>query len=429
MKTCYFLISMMVIVLLDASCAKERPYLSGHVRRAHDAVMVSCDPYNQGELHTCAVISSAIKQALYVYDATLGEMVLSPIPYLPLKIAVGPATDELVAVSSNDPRFPFMIALDKAAQSIFSVRLFPSEDKKQLSFVSPERQVLTKSPDHAAAFEASGKIIVMMSFPKEGTVELHTMRKDTGAIDATVKPTVIKIGTAPSFIAIDSEQKAAVITDLKEQNLHVIDLATIDKVLANTDKPKISSINTFAKADSLLLARRDLGAGKNLYALTLHTGQREARLVDIHGENLVGIKTFTDFPTAAYFPDEKSASCCGGKQHWFSVATIQGNLIYVTIDMTAGQATLKDETPIDLLSESNLDLSTIQVKKIVGGTVHPNKDGKREDLCSSHRQVFYFSAYGSSRPVTRYSEAYEVEAHAYSCEGDRSVSRFGFKTK
>lgn len=406
------------------SCAKERPYLSGHIKRAHDAVMVPCDPYGLGKFHTCLVFSAAFRESLYVFDATAGEMVLAPMSYFPLKIKVGRLTDHLVIVMSEEKRFPWMFALDHAKALVFPVRLFP--DGKMRSFSEPESQALPKAPFKMAVLDVAGKLIGIATLPNEGGIELWAFERETGKINSTIAAKAIKVGTRPTHVEIDRDRKVAVISDEGEKNIHVLDLANIDDVLTKGSAPSLKTISVDMPMERVYLSRRDFGAGSQLYAIGLSVSGNDITLVNIDGSAKEASITLAEYPMAAYFPDDKSDPCCEGIKHWFSVATIKGNLIYVVVKRENAAVKLEKSTVVELTSENNLSLSKLSVCKILGGYVEPDSSVDRENICPRHRQSFIIVFYGNSRSYLN-TESVEVEANSYMCEGEGTASRFGFK--
>ncbi len=417
-----FLPALCLLILF--SCAKERPYLSGHIKRAADAVMVPCDPYGLNKLHTCIVFAAAFRENLYVFDASAGEMVL--MNYFPLKIRVGRVTDELVTVVSKEARTPFLLAVDHASAKVYPVRLFPTDKEK--SFSTPQPTQLAKNPFAMAAMEASNKIIGLLTYPNDGGINIVAFNQNTGAVDETITAKSIKFGTKPSHVAIDRQRKVAVFSDAQESNLHVLDLSNIEDVLTAGAAHTVKSIPLKVPADRFQLSIRDFGAGSHVYAAVMNLSGNDIELVNIDSAKSEATVTMSEYPTALYFPDQQSATCCSNKPAWFSVVTIKGKLDYIVINKNdhGALALEKFTTTTDLTSENNLSLGKLFVRKIIGGYVEPDKSADQEKLCANNRQTFYIAAYGNSRSYL-HVEPVEVEAHAYSCEGDASAMRFGVR--
>lgn len=417
-------LGLILFLLWSSSCAKERPYLSGHVKRASDAIMVPCDPYGLGNNHQCVVFAASFREHLYAYNATAGEMVLAPMGYFPLKIRVGTATDLLVPVTSADPRVPFMFALDHGDGKLYPIRLFPADNEASFSTSKPVQ--LTKTPLNMAALDVADKIITFGTHPDDGAIEILAFDKKTGQRESKHAPITIKVGTRPHHVQIDSDRKVAVFSDEKSNALHVLDLSNIDDVVTKAALHKIKSITLARPIDRLYLSTRDFGTGAHLYAMVLSTTGNDVALVDIDGAKLEAELKLDEFPMAGYFPDEKCSTCCSGKKNWFSVVTVKGNLNYIVISQNGLGFSLEKSTVVELTSENNLSLSKLHVRKIIGGHIPRDTSIDREVLCSSDRQVFYISSFGASRSYLNI-EPVEVEAHGYSCEGEASASRFGYK--
>lgn len=414
-----------LVLLVQLSCAKDSPFLSGHIRRAHDAVMTTCDPYNRGDIHSCVIFSAAFKESLYIYDATAGEMVLSPIKYFPLKVKVGRATDKLVRVVSDNKQFPLMLAVDKEA-SIYAVRLFPSSDNKVNSFATPKKYDLDKTPYQMAAADIDNKIVAILTYPEDGRIKLMLLDPQTGSPDIVAQKS-ITLGSKPSHVVIDAKRSKAVISDEGSTALRVMDLANIIDVLTKGAALVVDSIPIATQSEQIYLSHRDLGDGEYLYALVFASAGKDIKLVNINNKNLTSF-TLAEEPMAAYFPDSKSEKCCKDNKQWLSVASIKGKLSYLSLSATAGALKLEKISTMDLTSESNLALSKLHIKKIIGGSIEVDSKIDRERLCSSNRMTFYVASYANKRSHLD-TEPYEVEAHGYSCEGEDSASRFGFKNK
>ncbi len=414
----------LVVLVFGFACAKDRPFLSGHVRRAHDAIMVPCDPYGLGKNHTCIVFSAAFRENLYVYNATAGEMVLSPMGYFPLKVRVGRSTDHLFPVVSADPKVPFMYALDHNEGLLYPIRLFATDTAR--SFEEPKSVQFTKAPHKMAAVDVTDKIIGIGTYPDDGSIEIFGFEKTTGRRDPKIASKTVKVGVKPNYIEIDHDRKVAVISDQQDRNIHVLDLANIDDVLMKGAAHTIKTIAVPRAIDRIYLSQRDFGAGPQLYAVLLAAIGNDVAVINVDKQRLEGNVILSEYPMAAYFPDNKSATCCSGKRNWFSVATIKGDLHYIVINNESGGLRLEKSTVVEMTSEDNLVLGKLHVRKIVGGYVEPDSSIDRELLCSSNRYSFYISSYGNSRSYLN-TETVEQEAHGYSCEGEASASRFGYK--
>lgn len=411
-----------VLCLFTYSCAKERPYLTGHIKRAHDAVMVDCDPYNLGATHTCVVFASAFQDCLYVLDASASEIVLSDMAFFPLRVAVGPSTDQLVKIVS-DKQMPWMFAVDRATPAFYSVRLFPDADVK--SFTEPEKHNLSTTPQHVAAFDAGTHIVMISVFSLEKRIELLAIDKITAAPDQSLKPVSITVGDKPKGIEIDKDRKVAVITDEGQELIHVLDLANINDLLQGASSATISTVDIAMKSDHLYLSRRDFGQGNKLYALIFDASINDIKLVNIDDKKVESSLSFDEHLLSGYFPDQGSATCCGQEKNWLAVASIKGNFTYVTIKPGA-TLTLEKNNTVELPAEANLQLNKIHVRKIVGGYVVPDPNIKRENLCKTNRQTFFIGSYANSRTY-RDTEPVEVDPHGQSCEGE-NPSRLGQKT-
>lgn len=414
-----------LFMLLSVSCAQEHPFLSGHIRRATDAFLAPCDPYNKGAHHSCLIFSSASRDSLYAYDATAGELVLAPNGFFPLKIKAGAAVDTLANVLSTNDKFPYFLALDRAKPSMNVYRLFPAADGSK-SFAAPAVYPIDKSPYHLAALEQNGEIFLLMTFPDEGLIKVVVLDKDSGKPHDSYQR-AISIGTRPSRIAIDYQRTKAVITDEGENNIHTLDVTTIADVVKNGASPLIEAIALGMTGEQVFLAHRDFGEGLHVYALIFNAHDKDIRLLNVDTKIWIS-HTLPEEPMAGYLPDQDSSSCCKDTKHWISLVTLKGNLHYLSINQQSGGLALASATTVDLTSEDNLSLSRVHIRKIVGGAILKDKSLKKESICASHRQTFYISSFGSRKSYLN-MEPLEVEAHGYSCEGESSASRFGFKTK
>lgn len=410
-----------------ASCAEESPFLTGYIKRASDAVMTPCDPYNKGSLHTCLVFSSAFNQNLIVYDATAEELVLAPIPFFPLKIKVGPATNDLVTVKNVNEDFPYFLALDPAEAAIYIIRAFPSSDKKHRSFEMPLRENLVqrdKKPFKMAAWAHDEDVIVVVTYPGEGEIELVFLDKITGKIKKD-KSQVIKIGSKPSHVEINKEG-IAVISDEGSNNIHEINLA-------DSNNPKASSSYDIGMpSDKISLRERDFGQGMKSYVAILPAMGTELKLFRLSDKKVLDTYNLNSHPQALYFPDQNSEPCCDGEKNWIALVDNKGKLNYIAIKPEADGLRLKELKNFDLTSEKNLSLSQLTVIKILGGQVIFDPSLKQEKRClPNNRKMFFISSFAQEKPYFRYDEnllsgnGHEVEAQGQSCEGQSSAFRFG----
>jgi hypothetical protein len=405
------------------SCANDNIFLPGYIKRAHDAVMVSCDPYNLGVLHTCVVFSSAFQNSLYIYDASARKMVFAPNKF-PLKVKVGNATDVLVKVVSPKKKFPIMLAIDRAKPGIYPIRLFSSADKTEESFTSPDEEKIDQPIFKAAAAQMDERILLVLTRPEQQEIQLMALNAENGIIDDKIPPKVIKVGTRPSHVAIDDLRSIAVITDEKEKKIHVLKLASAMKSLTTKAIPEIKSIDVGITSGRLYLSHRDFGAGSHLYALIFESQGRELKLINMDHQKVEDSIVLDEFPTAGYFPNENSNSCCKSVKEWFSVVTIKGSLLYISIDRLAtGKIKLEQVSSIDLKNQHNLAVSNVNITNIIGGEVEKDLELNRETICSN-RQTFYISSFASSKSYFG-QKTHEIEGHGYSCEGEESASRFG----
>jgi hypothetical protein len=417
-----------LVFLQIASCAKDRPYLSGHVRRAFDAALTTCDPYNLGNLHSCVIFSSAFRKSLYVYDATIGEMVLGPNRHFPLKVQVGPSTDELVTVVSENERFPFILALDRALSEYYPVRLFPSNNQESLSFEEPSAKSLPfTSPFKMAALHIDDKIVAVATFPKEQKIAVFAQDAMTAEVDKNLGTLLIdNLAFAPSHVVIDG--KTAIISAQGSNNIYLLDLKSILTSFKQKKSPVLKPISIGMQSDQLYLSRRDFGNGLFLYALVFNTQAKEIKLIDIEKEKVLAGMKLDLIPTAAYFPDKNADTCCGGVKNWLSIMSITGKLHYIEIKNEQNIFSLKNASIIDMILESNLALSKVSIIKIIGGTIKSDPAIKRENVCKNNRETFYIASFANSRSYL-HSDPVEVEGHGYSCEGEGTASRFGFKAQ
>lgn len=411
-------------VVLLTNCADDQPYLEGHIRRAADAIMTPCDPYNKGAHHTCVVYSSAFKERLLVFDATAREMVLSPMGYFPLSIKVGASTNELAAVKSSNQKFPYFLALDHSLPALFVVRAFSSSDKKQTSFSPPLQHTLERKPYKFAAFDNSDSVIVILSYPQESSIDVLSLDKESGKILASRKN--IKIAHKPSHIEVDDELKKAIISNEESNSIYVLDLSTINKVLDKSAEAAISSIDIGMKSDRIYVSSRDFGAGKSSYLVALNAAADEIKLIDLNSK-MSAIFELKEHALSVYFPSAESEPFSGTK-NWIAVASIKGNLFHIGVENSGGQLSLKELSPtVDLTSNRNMSLNQLHVRKMLGGPVLFDSSLGRKAECDNNREIFFVSSYASERinPLTLQSQ--EVEAQGRACEGASAASRLGFK--
>jgi hypothetical protein len=355
-------------------------------------------------------------------------MVLAPNAYTPLKVRVGPTTDDLVAIISQDKQFPFMLAMDRADASIYPIRLFPSSDGKELSFHNTVPIKLQSSPFKMAALDDGDQIFVIYTLPSESRIEIRALDHETMELKTSVPARSIALGHKPSHVVIDDQMKKAIISDEGENNIHVLSLGNIKDVLTTSASPQIEHIDVGMKTDKLYLSRRDFGQNERLYAMSFGASGNAIKLMDMDDGAVKGEISLKEPPLAGYFPDAGSDTCCGGIRSWFSIGSILGNLFYIAIESSGSDLVLKEMTEVDLKSNTNLALSRLYIKKIVGGAILEDPGLKLEKICPKNRQTFYISGYGSSRPYLE-GEVVEVEAHGYSCEGENTATRFGIKQK
>ncbi|HXW60948.1 MAG TPA: hypothetical protein VEK06_05385, partial [Myxococcota bacterium] len=241
------LLLLIFLCLFVAHCADEKPFLTGYIKRAFDAAMMPCDPYNKGDLHTCVVFSSAFNQSLIIYDATVEELVLAPMRYFPLKVKVGPATNALAKVKNTEEKFPYFLALDPVLPSLYVVRAFPGENKK--SFETPLKQSLptmATKPYKIAAMLSENHVVLIVSYPDSASVQIIGLDAKSGLIDSALSKAV-NIGTKPSHIEIVDER--ALISDSGSNEIHAIDLRDIEDVWQGKKPLLTKSHNIGMKSD------------------------------------------------------------------------------------------------------------------------------------------------------------------------------------
>lgn len=403
-------------LLVLVTCADDRPFLSGHIKRAADAIMTPCDPYNQGSLHTCVVYASAFSQKLLVYDATAEEMVLAPMVYFPLSIKVGAATNDLALVKGSK-KPPFFLALDHSEPALYVVRNFPSTDKSRLSFAQPSKLKLSDNPTNLAAYLSSTHAVVILTYPTAGQIELRSLDSETGDLDAAVAPERISIGAKPSDLVISDDGKMAYIIEEGSHEIWVLDLTT----------RALRSINAGTPVDQIFFSQRDFGDGLKNYLAILSKTTKELHLINADDSVVEASLILDEYPMTAYFPDADCQTCCNGEKNWLSVAGIKGNLFTIVVKNLAAKLSLEKAEQVDLTSERNLVLSKLSVKKILGGKVEFDASLKRPAQCLNNRNIYIVSSYGSDRSRLLSKESYEVEAQGQGCEGESAASRLGYK--
>ena len=421
------------------SCADDQPFLHNIVRRASDAILIPCDPYELNATHSCLVFASSYSRKLVVYDATAEAWVLAPNGFFPLPIRVGPGTHRLAKVLSANDKFPFFLALDQAIPALFAVQAFPDKDKKRRGFFTPQEQKLDKSlrPYQIAAWQGESHVFVLLSYRDDKSIGILALDPLTGVLDPQIQPIKIPVGQRPSQIVIDADRKFALISDEESGILHKLDLSNIKDILKNPSLAVFSpSINIGTPADKIYLQKRDFGEGLKSYVVAFKTGKKELRLINIDDNKISSTKALDAYPQAAYFPDEKSEPCCeksnksADNRHWIAVADIKGRMTYYLFKYLNNNLSLEADAAqeFDLLSEKNFALSQLQLTSIIGGQVLDDPSLKRKLSCPNNRKMFFIASFGTDRPRTwTYSEAVEVEAQGWTCEGNLESSRFGHK--
>lgn len=418
-----------LLCLIFADCADDQPFMTGYIKRAFDAVMTPCDPYNKGALHTCVVFSSAFQNSLIVYDATAEELVLSPMRYFPLRGKVGPATDTLVTVQGAGERFPYLLALDPVEEALYVVRSFPSEDKKELSFQTPVKQELPKltgKPYKMGALLSQDSIAVIISYPDAGSVQILSLDAKSGLIESA-KTKTLSVGSRPGHIAL--VEKQALVSDQGADALHLIDLNEIEAVWQGSKALAAQSFAVGMKTNRVYAQARDFGQGLKSYAALLENGANELKLFNISDTKLEASLTLSNHPEALYFPDLKSEPCCDGEKNWLAAVGTTGHLMHIAVKENGGKLELAELRTTDLTSEKNMSLSQLTVQKIIGGQVIFDPSLKRDKQCPPHsRRMFFISSYARDKPYFDDligSGGNEVEAQGQTCEGETSASRLG----
>lgn len=408
--------------LLLTNCADDKPYLDGFIKRASDAIITSCDPYNRGDDHTCVVYASAYAGKLFVFDATLEEMVLSDMGYLPLSVKVGGGVSELSHVHSSAPKFPYFFALDSGAPGLYVVRAFPDAASKERSFSKPHFYALPEMANKITAFDDGNTVYVVLTHSLDGAVSLVSFDRNSGEKKAFKK---FKLGITPNQIALTPDRKKAIIADQTDRNIFILELSNSASIINKNEAPISVSVDIGMSSDQLVVAKRDFGNGLKNYALALNTTNRQLKIVSLDEKKVIATHTLQSYPMAMYLPDTDEISCCKDQQQWFAVASLNGSLSYLTIK----NGSIKEQESIDLLSKHNMALSIVHVKKIIGGSIKQDASLKQKVQCSKNRKMFFIASYGMDKrnPVTE--ESFEVEAQGTACEGASSVARLGYKSE
>lgn len=409
-------------------CAKSRPFLSNHIKQAYDAVLVNCDPHDLGKTETCLIFSAAFQKSLYAFDASKNEMLLGPNPFLPLKVRVGPVTDDLVPVMSREERFPFMLAIDRAQSAYYPIQLFKN-DQSESFFGEPKAQKLIKAPFKSAAVDIDGQVLLVSTYPEENKIRVFTLNRKNGVLENALTSVNIDIpdGGIPCHIAVNDN--LAVISDEKLTRIYSIKISDIASALKNKKSPLLTTIEVGMPNNRLVMSARDFGQGLKTYAVLLHARGKAAKLVNIDAKKVEASIEFASYPSAAYFPDNFSDACCHNVKNWFSVSTLDGKLNYVAINSSTGASlSLSHKTVVDLTSETNLSLSQVQVIKILGGAIKRDSNQDYDYLCPKNRETYFITGSAHSRGDLDLDRVPE-EGHAYMCEGGDAALKFGYKAK
>ena len=434
---------LILIIFISLSCADDRPFLQNNIKRASDAILIPCDPYGLSVAHSCIIFASTFARKLVVFDATSNEMVLAPNAYFPLPIKVGPATHRLAKITSEQENFPYFLALDQALPALYAVQAFPDKTKKRLSFITPQEQKLDQNfrPFHLAAWQGDDHVYVLLSFRDDKSIGILALDPQTGIIDPKVQPQKIDLGEKPSHIVIDEDRKFALISDQEKHVLHKLDLSNVKNILINPAHAQKSEINIGMPADKIYLQKRDFGEGLKSYAIAFKAGDKELKLINITDDKISSTKKLDTPLQVAYFPDEKSASCCEKKaqsdpsfnnRHWIALADIKGRLTYYLIKNTKNNLKIKanSDEVVNLLDEKNFALGQLMLTSIIGGQVLVDPALKNSDNCAKKnmRKMFFIANFATAR-VRSWTNAdaapVEEEAQGYSCEGEVGVTRFG----
>lgn len=394
-----------LIILSLSGCGKDNPFFSGYLNRVHDAALVSCDPYNLQESHSCLVIASA--SSLYVYDATVGELVLAPNNYFPLKIKT--SAHQLIPIKGDkDPKI--LLALEGAY--LRSIRLKGDEHKP--SFSDPDKYLLDDTILSMAAALFADKIIALAIVKEE--VKLMILDPENGAINTSLSKS-IKLGKKPKYIVIDDHRAKAMIIDDEDPALYAIDLANIIDVINNTASLIITNI-ALAQPQHKMVASHYTKSNK-LYALT--SSGKDITIIDV-GQKTHARLTLDEEISALYLPSD-GYKPYEGHEVWAMAVSVKGSWHYLAINEHPSLALTKIKS-IDLTKEENLSVNTIIINKIIGGTIIKDSSVNKKPLCDSYRQVFWLSAFASQR-ISPKTPSEEIEGSSLACEGSDIISRFG----
>jgi hypothetical protein len=277
--------------------------------------------------------------------------------------------------------------------------------------------------------KADSHVIVLLSYPEEGSIKLLALDKNNGTIDASLLRN-IKVGSKPSHIAIDGQR--AIISDQGSSDIHELDLSNMTDVWQGNISISPHKADIGISSDFIHIAQRDFGSGLKSYALILETMGSKTILYNLTDRKIEGNLDLSEHPLAAYFPSQASESCCDGEKNWFAVASAKGKLIHVAIKPKSGNdqgLSMNEVLTVDLTSEKNLSLSQLSIIKIIGGKVIFDPSLKREKQCgANNRKMFLISSFARDKHYSEEllsSDTYEVEAQGQSCEGDGTASRFG----
>jgi len=315
---------------------------------------------------------------------------------------------------------PWLFAYDKSGV-LYRVRMFPSADGLEKSLVNQEPQILNKRPKNMALNFYKNKILAVMSFPDEQAIGVMSIDYQTGLIDRPIK--TMKLGVKPSQVGFIADM--AVISDEGENSIHVFKINQIFSFLTENQEAKPINISVGWESGRIFLADKDLENGIKPYALVFEALGRKGALIDLKAGKVISNFTTKDFITAAYFPDLNSRSFAENKnwKNWLALVDDKGQLEHYEITKENGSFVLKKISSVDLLSDENLDLNSLLVLKILGGTIKPDGQKKDEKTCQDNREVFFIAS-GNSRAYLG-TDSLEVEAHGHACENEKSVSRLG----
>lgn len=396
-----------LIILSLCGCGKDNPFFSGYLNRVHDAALVSCDPYNLKEGHSCLVIANAYASSLYVYDATVGELVLAPNNHFPLKIKT--SAHQLIPIKADkDPKI--LLALE--SEYLRAIRLMGDEHKP--SFSEPEKYPLDDAILSMAAALFADKIIALAIVKQE--VKVMMLDPENGAIDKTLSRS-IKIGKKPRHIVIDDHRTKAMLIDDEDAALYSIDLANIIDVINNTASPIITNI-ALSHPQHKIVASHYTKSNK-LYALT--SSGKDITIIDV-GNNTHASLALDEEISALYLPSD-GHNPYEGHEHWAMAVSVKGSWYYFAINDDPSLALTKIKS-IDLTKEENLSVNSIMIHKIIGGAIIKDSSINKKPLCDNYRQVFFLSAFASQR-INNKTPSEEIEGSSLACEGSDIISRFG----